>query len=84
MSKALELADLVEDTYLSKESREFVGKKAAAELRRLDEVNAMLLEALKGCKRTLSDLPSTNKLGTATRRAYNDACDAIAKAEQQD
>jgi hypothetical protein len=44
MSRALELADLVEDSRLTKESLHHVGQQAAAELRRLERVNAELVE----------------------------------------
>ena len=77
MSKALELADGLENS-----AYWFYRPQAAAELRRLHEVNAELLEALKAMQKQLRKTSST--LWTLEQtEADLLALSAIAKAEQK-
>jgi hypothetical protein len=66
--EALRLADHLEDQGY------YLDSDAAAELRRLHEVNAELVEALENCEAFLLSA------GFASSDAYAAACAAIAKA----
>ena len=72
MNKATELADIIERGNYTHDD----AQKAAAELRRLDSVNAALLKALKAL---LED--ATTSQGV-TVKVYNQAAEAIIKAEK--
>jgi len=71
MVNAIELADLVEDMFLTKESHNFVCSKAAAELRRLHGINAELLDALNNMleRCTISDPFTVEQARAAIEKA---------------
>lgn len=56
------MADLVEDSRLTKESLHHVGQQAAAELRRLERMNAELVEAVT---RLLQNFPTDGDMAEA-------------------
>ena len=74
-STALRLADALDDEFVQGRISNHTGRKAAAELRRLHAVNAVLLEALKQMLSVWEEDPAYGATHADKARA------AIARAE---
>ena len=73
--EALQLADALDDEFVQGRISNHTGRKAAAELRRLHAVNAVLLEALKQMLSVWEEDPAYGATHADKARA------AIARAE---
>lgn len=78
-SNAMRLDELMDATIFFREAEDELAKEAAAELRRLHEVNAELVEALKYCKQKIEYM-TTHGEWYSPGRAIEKAEAALAKA----